>query len=72
MHSARNLALAWIRPGCSSHFISLRSMKLVLSNYEAAADEYSAGRYQWQVTESTFNVRRICESFDAATKDNRI
>jgi biotin carboxyl carrier protein len=43
-----------------------------LEEYEAAAAEFFAGRYQWQVSESTFDVRQIYESFDAATKDQGI
>lgn len=60
------------QPWLFQPFDKITFFEVNLEEYEALAAEFFAGRYQWQVAESTFDVRQIYESFDAARKDPEI
>ncbi|KAF1810058.1 urea carboxylase [Eremomyces bilateralis CBS 781.70] len=57
------------RPWMFEPFDKIKFYEVSVEEYDLLALDFSAGRYQWQVSESSFNVREAYDTFQKAKSD---
>ncbi|KAI0517925.1 urea carboxylase [Xylaria bambusicola] len=57
------------RPWLLNPFDKIKFYEVSIEEYDLLARDYFAGRHDWQITESTFDVRKTYESFLEAQND---